>query len=128
MLDLKAIRENPGPFRAGLARRGAGQDLERLLELDEEERRLKVRVEELRAAQNRASKEIGEAAPGERHGLIESVRGLSQELKELEPRLESASEEVQALLARLPNVPHDSVPDGEDDDDNRVERKVGAPP
>jgi seryl-tRNA synthetase len=128
MLDLKAIRENPEPFRAGLSRRGASGELDRLLALDEEERRLKVRVEELRAEQNRASKDIGQASPDERERLIESVRGLSAQLEELEPKLQSVGEEVESLLARLPNLPHQSVPDGESDDDNVVEREVGTPP
>src|ERR671934_2941933 len=106
MLDLKAIRENPHPFREGLRRRGVTAELDRLLELDEEERRLKVQVEELRAEQNRASKDIGQSTPDERERLIESVKGLSERLSELEPTLQSVQEEVEALLSRLPNVPH----------------------
>ena len=128
MLDLRAIRENPGAFRAGLARRGVAEDLDRLIALDEDERRLKVQVEELRAEQNRASKEIGLASPEERQRLIDAVKGLSDRLAELEPRLQSVGDDVQALLARLPNLPHESVPDGEGDADNRVEREVGSPP
>jgi seryl-tRNA synthetase len=128
MLDLKAIREDPEPFRAALRRRGVAEELGRVLSLDEEERKLKVQVEELRAEQNRASKDIGQAPPDERQRLIESVKGLSEQLKELEPRLQTVEEEVQTLLARLPNVPHESVPDGESDEDNVVEREVGAPP
>jgi seryl-tRNA synthetase len=128
MLDLKAIREDPERFRAGLARRGASEELDRLTSLDEEERRLKVRVEELRAEQNRASKEIGRASPKERQHLIDAAKELSEELARIEPLLQAADEEVQALLARLPNLPHDSVPDGADDEDNRVEREVGTRP
>src|SRR5436305_2106784 len=81
MLDLRAIREDPEPFRAGLARRGAASDLDRLLPLDEKERALKVQVEDLRAEQNRASKEVGRASEGERQRLIESVKGLSEQLE-----------------------------------------------
>src|SRR5438034_9509213 len=100
MLDLKAIRENPEPFRAGLRRRGVSEDVDRLLELDAEERKLKVQVEDLRADQNRASKDIGRAPPDERQRLIESVKALSEQLKELEPILQSVQEEVEAFLAR----------------------------
>src|SRR5438067_9496674 len=128
MLDLRAIREDPEPFRAGLARRGAASDLDRLLTLDEKERALKVQVEDLRAEQNRASREIGRASEGERQRLIESVKGLSEQLEGLEPQLEAVQEEVRALLSRIPNVPHQSVPDGEDDEDNRIERDEGSPP
>jgi seryl-tRNA synthetase len=128
MLDLKAIRDDPEPFREGLRRRGVAAELDRLLALDEEERRLKVQVEDLRAEQNRASKDIGQAPPDERQRLIESVRALSERLKDLEPELQSVQEDVEALLSRLPNLPHESVPDGQGDEDNLVEREVGAPP
>jgi seryl-tRNA synthetase len=128
MLDLKAIRENPEPFRAGLARRGTAAELERLIALDEEERRVKTRVEELRAEKNRASKEIGRASPEERQRLIEAQREVTAELESLESDLERLTDEVQTLLARLPNLPHESVPDGTSDDDNRVEREVGDRP
>src|SRR5919201_4154052 len=128
MLDLKAIREEPERFRAGLARRGASEEPDRLIALDEEERRRKVLVEELRAEQNRASKEIGRAAPEERRRLIDAAKRLSEELERIEPELQTTDDEIQSLLARLPNLPHESVPDGADDEDNRVEREVGKPP
>src|SRR5439155_15015045 len=128
MLDLKAIREDPDRFRARLARRGAAEDLDRLVGLDREKRELKTRVEELRAEQNRASKEMSRASAEERSSLVEQARRLTADLKALEPDLERVTEEMDALLARLPNVPHDSAPDGESDDDNVVERVVGDPP
>jgi len=128
MLDLKAIRDDPEAFRAGLARRGSADALDRLVALDALVRSLKTRVEELRADQNRASKEIGQAAPDERQPLIDSLKVVSDELKELEPRLQSVQDELDALLLRVPNVPHDSVPDGETDDDNVEIERVGEPP
>ena len=128
MLDLKAIREEQERFRAGLARRGASEELDRLIALDEDERRLRVRVEELRAEQNRASKEIGRASPDDRQRLIDAAKALSEELERVEPQLQAADEELQTLLARLPNLPHDSVPDGDSEDDNEILRQVGDPP
>ncbi|MDP9342414.1 MAG: serine--tRNA ligase [Actinomycetota bacterium] len=128
MLDLRAIREDPGPFRVGLARRGAADDLDRLLNLDAEHRALKVQVEGLRAEQNRISKEIGRSSQEAREALLEQAAHASSRLKELEPRLQDVTDEVDALLARLPNVPHQSTPDGQGDEDNTVERVVGEPP
>jgi seryl-tRNA synthetase len=128
MLDLRALREEPDRFRAGLARRGAADALERVLALDEQLRALKVRVEELRAEQNRASKEIGRAAPEERQRLIDSLQVVSDELKELEPKLQQTEDELQTLLLRIPNVPHESVPDGVDDEDNVLIKQAGEPP
>jgi seryl-tRNA synthetase len=128
MLDLRAIREEPEPALRALARRGAAEDLERALELDEDRRKLIGRVEELRAEQNRGSKEIA-AAPGppERQAVIERLRGVSEELKGLEPRLAEAEEELEHLAARLPNLPDDSAPDGASEGDNEVVRVVGQP-
>src|SRR5439155_13909618 len=127
MLDLKAIREDPDRFRARLTRRGAAEDLDRLIAFDREQRELKTRVEQLRAEQNRASKDMSRASAEERASLVEQARRLTADLKALEPDLERVTEEMDALLARLPNVPHESVPDGESDDDNVVERTVGEP-
>jgi seryl-tRNA synthetase len=130
VLDLKAIREDPQRYRLGLARRSpdlAG-DVDRLLELDAERRRLTTEVEELRAEQNRTSKAVGAARGEEKERLISSVRASSDRLKELEPRLADAEEELRSVLARMPNLPHDSVPQGETDEDNDLIREVGEPP
>jgi seryl-tRNA synthetase len=130
VLDLKAIREDPERFRSALARRGEAlaADVDRLLDADRRWRELTSRVEELRAEQNRGSKAVGKAAGDERDRLIAEVRKVSEELAKLEPELASAEEELQALLSRLPNAPHDSVPEGETDDDNQLVREVGTPP
>ncbi|MEX0832932.1 MAG: serine--tRNA ligase [Actinomycetota bacterium] len=128
MLDLKAIRDDPDRFRAAMARRGLAPEIDRVIELDEERRRLTVLVEELRAEQNRASKEIGAAAGDEKQALIDRTKKASDKLKDLEPQLEKVSDELDDLLARLPNVAHESVPDGDDEDDNEILRVVGEPP
>jgi seryl-tRNA synthetase len=128
MLDLKAIREDPDRFRAGLARRGAADDLDRLISLDADQRRLKTKAEELRAEQNRVSKEMSRAPADERASLVEQARRVAADLKAVEPDLDRVTEEIEALLARLPNLPHASVPDGESDEDNVVEQVVGDPP
>ncbi|HEV8572313.1 MAG TPA: serine--tRNA ligase [Actinomycetota bacterium] len=130
MLDLKAIREDPERFRSALARRGEGPaaDVDRLLEADRRWRELTARVEELRAEQNRGSRAVGEAAVQERESLIAQLRKVSEELGKLEPELTAAEEELQALVSRLPNPPHESVPEGETDDDNQLVREVGTPP
>jgi len=128
MLDLRAIREEPERFRAALARRGAAAALELLLRKDAERRELTARVEELRARQNRASKRIGGASGAERERLIAEVREVSAELERLGPALEAARAEVERLLGELPNLPHESVPDGETDEDNVELARWGEPP
>jgi seryl-tRNA synthetase len=117
MLDIKAIRDDPEPFRAGLARRDLADAVDRLLAADERRRALTTRVDELRAAQNKASKAIGQASGDEKQALIAEVGKVSAELKELEPQLTEAEETLAALLAATPNIPHDSAPDGFTDED-----------
>ena len=128
MLDIRAIREDPGPFRAGLSRRNLAGAVDELLALDERRRSLTARVERLRAEQNRASKAIGRAEGDERQALIAEVGTVSGELKALEPELAAAEEELGTLLASTPNVPHESAPDGFTDEDAIEVRRYGEPP
>ncbi|HEX2049767.1 MAG TPA: serine--tRNA ligase [Actinomycetota bacterium] len=125
MIDLRLLRDDSAAVRRAYERRGGVDGLERVVELDERHRALLADVERLRAEQNRASKAIGRAAPDERAGAIERARALSEELQRLEPELDVLSSELSDAAARLPNLPHDSVPDGASEDDNVVEREVG---
>jgi seryl-tRNA synthetase len=127
MLDIRAIRENPEPFRAGLARRNLGDAVDSLLAADERRRELTIRVEELRARQNRLSKRIGAAQGDEKQALIADVGEVSAELKELEPQLDDAERALADLLASTPNVPHESSPDGFTDEDAVEVRRHGEP-
>ena len=128
MLDVRAIREDPDRFRKGLARRNLADAVDRILALDERRRQLTVRVEELRAEQNRISKGIGGAEGDEKQRLIAEAARVSAELKELEPQLEPVEAELADLLAATPNVPHDSAPDGFTDEDAVEVRRHGEPP
>jgi seryl-tRNA synthetase len=128
MLDLKAIRENPEPFRAGMARRGRADDLDRAMALDTERRSLTARADDLRSIVNRGSKAAGAAgSQEERAKVIEEVRAASSELKEVEPKLADVEQRLDDLMAQLPNVPHESAPVGETDEDAVEVRKHGEP-
>ena len=102
--------------------------MDRVIELDRAHRDLLRRVEDLRAEQNAASKAIGQAAPEERPAAIDKARALADEIKELEPDLERAHSALEEAAAYLPNLPHESVPEGLTEDDNVVEREVGERP
>jgi seryl-tRNA synthetase len=128
VLDVRAIREDPEPFRRGLGRRNLAQAVDDILALDERRRSLTARVEELRAAQNRASKAIGRAQGDEKQALIVEVGSVSTELKELEPQLAEAEQALAAVLAKTPNVPHESAPDGFTEEDAVEIRRHGEPP
>ena len=127
MLNVKAIREDPEPFRVGLARRDMADAVDRLLAADERRRTLTTKVEELRAAQNRVSKRIGGAQGDEKQELIAEVSKVSAELKRVEPELEEAECALAELLDSVPNVPHASAPDGLTEDDAVEVRRKGQP-
>ena len=129
MLDVKAIREDPAPFKAGLARRNLAEAVDELLAADERRRELTLRVDELRAEQNRASKQIGKTSGDEKQALIDEVAKVSAELKRLEPTLVEAEATLAELLAKTPNVPHESAPDGWTDEDAvEIRRNHDEPP
>jgi seryl-tRNA synthetase len=128
MLDVKKVRDDPGPFRIGLARRGLEDRVDELLAADARRRELTARVEELRAEQNKASKAIGSAQGDEKQRLIAEVGAVSAELKELEPTLTDAELELNGLLAATPNLPDDTAPDGGEDDAVEIKRNHDQPP
>ena len=129
MLDIKRIRDDPEPFRTALARRGIPERVDELLAADTRRRELTTRVEELRAAQNLASKAIGGATGDEKQARIAEVGAVSAELKDLEPELASAEAMLTSLLAATPNVAHESAPDGLTEDDAvEVRRNHDEPP
>ena len=128
MLDIRAIREDPEPFRRGLARRQLADLVDALLTADERRRTLTTRVEALRAEQNRASKAIGGAQGDQKTSLIDQVGKVSAELKGLEPELEKAEAELSGLLATTPNVPHENAPEGFTEEDAQEIKRRGEPP
>ena len=120
MIDLKAARSDPDAWRAALARKGAAEEFDALLEADERWRSLIPRVDELRGQ----TKLKGKPTPEE----LEALRPVKAALKEAEEELAVAEAARDAVLALVPNPPHDSVPDGDTEDDAEELRRVGEPP
>ena len=122
MLDLKAIRADPEAARAALARRGADAGLDRALELDASRRALLPDLEALRAEKNDASKRIGELQRegGDASEAIAEVRSAGDREKQLDAQLKAVEEELDAVLATLPNLP-----DPEAAPQDEVIREVG---
>jgi seryl-tRNA synthetase len=130
VLDLRSIREDPDAARAGLARRGAADELDELLRLDARRREILPALEEGRARRNRVSEEIAELKrAGEDAGEpIAEMRELGTALKEREAELAQVEEARDELAATLPNLPDPEAPDGETDEDSVTLREVGSPP
>jgi len=127
MLDIRKIREDPDGVRKALARRGEGYDIDEVLRLDEERRAAQARADELRAEQKRSGKEVAALQGDAKQGLLARLKASSDELTELERGQTANAERLRALLLAIPNLPHDSVPEGVTDDDNVELHRVGQP-
>ncbi|MGZ4676391.1 MAG: serine--tRNA ligase [Acidimicrobiia bacterium] len=124
MIDLKRLREDPD-YRVGIERKRVRPGLiDDVLVADDARRALLTEVEELRARQNAASKEIGQAAPDERPAKIAAAGALKEQLAAREPDLATAEATVRELALAVPNPADASVPDG-GEDDGEVLRVVG---
>lgn len=126
MLDLKVIRENAGLIREKLAQRGAVFDLDRVLELDADRRRLVVDIEQRRREKKSLSRQVRDK-PAESLDLVVRSREISSALKEGEDRLQVVEQELNDLLLVLPNLPHASVPAGKNPEENVEVRRWGTP-
>jgi seryl-tRNA synthetase len=122
VIDLKAARQEPGRYRAALARRGAGKDFDALLAADARWREHTERAESLRAEQKRSSK--GKPGPQE----LAELRRLAAEFAAATEEQAHAVRERDALLARIPNLPDPTAADGMDEDDAQVVKTWGEPP
>ena len=130
MLDLRAIRDNPDALDRGLARRGAAPQATSLLALDADWRAAQTRAEQLQAERNRLAKEIGAAKSkgGDASDLLRQVADSKDEQARLEAEAARLRDAIDALLAAIPNLPADDVPDGVDETHNRLVRQYGTPP
>jgi seryl-tRNA synthetase len=120
MIDLRAARNDPNAFRAALARKGAAEVFDELLDADRAVREIQPRVEELRAAR----KVKGKPTPEQ----LEELERLKEELQQLEPQLAAAEGRRKELLDRVPNPPDEGAPDGDTEDDAEEIRRWGDPP
>jgi seryl-tRNA synthetase len=127
VIDLRLLRETPDVVRDGYARLGGGIDLQPVIAADARLRDLKNESQTMQAEQNRLSKDIGKAAPGEaREAAKAASSALKAKIEQLAGELAAAEARVDELLLDLPNLPHESVPVGKDDSENKVIREEGT--
>ncbi len=133
MFDINLIRKNPELVRENLKRRQEPKYLElldRAIELDRKWREIKTKANELRAKRNKLSQEIAklkkQGMPTET--LMEEARKVAQEIEKLEDEERKVEEELKTVLMKIPNMLHESVPYGKDENDNVVVKVVGKPP
>ena len=130
MLDQRLLRNDLDAVVRNLARRGFSFDSSRLAELEEQRKGLQVQVEDLRNERNIKSKSIGQAkAQGEDiQPLLDAVASLGGDLDAAEAALKMLQAELDKIQLELPNLLHESVPDGADEDANFEVRKWGDIP
>lgn len=129
MLDIRRIRQNPEEVVKALEKRKGDFPIKKVLELDEKRRAILTEVEEMKAKQNQASKEVPklkkegkDPAP-----IFAEMKSLAEKVKELDTDVREIDEELRTLLLQIPNTPHESVVRGTDDKDNIEIRKFKEP-
>ncbi len=130
MLDPKLLRSELEETARQLARRGVVLDTQKIAALEGKRKELQVLTQSLQNERNTSAKAIGKAkATGEDAApLLAAVADLGDRLKEAEAQLEQIQQEFNAILLGIPNIPHASVPDGRDENDNVEVRRWGEPP
>jgi len=134
MLDVRLIRENADFVRERLATRNGGDEakISEVVALDEERRKLLVEVEQLKATRNKVSKEIGalmgQKKVAEAEAKKAETKQIGDRISELDAKVKQAEEARDAILIRLPNLPHASVAMGKTAEDNPEIRTWGAKP
>ena len=130
MLDIKRIRKNPEALVAAMkARRNKGADVSGLLELDEKRRSLIVEVESLKTKRNEDSAKVPQLKKQglDASELLAEMKLVADKIKELDAELSEIDAQLDDMLMKIPNIPHESVPDGADDRDNAEIRRYGKP-
>jgi seryl-tRNA synthetase len=133
MLDIKLIRENPDLVRKNLARRGDETKLKMLDDLisyDREWRRLSTRANESRSDRRKITVQIAQLKKAGKDAAVEirKAQEIDGEILALEKRVDECRQNMDTMLMRLPNLLHESVPFGKDEDDNVEVRRWGKPP
>ena len=129
MLDPHILRNELESVAERLLIKGYELDTEAFERLEKRRKDLQVSVEQLRNERNTSSRQIGQAkANGEDiQPLLDAVASLGEKLKDSEQELAELQEELGDLLAGIPNLPHESVPAGNDENDNIEVRRWGEP-
>jgi len=126
MLDIKYLRQNFVEVKAKLAHRGEDlSDLDQFETLDTKRRELIAKTEELKAKRNTVTKEIAELKKNKQDAdeKIKEMRAVGDEVKAIDEELRAVEEKLQLMMLSIPNIPHESTPIGETEDDNVEVRK-----
>lgn len=129
MLDIKLVRSNPEIVVQALKKRGTAINLDDFLALDAKRRDILFQSEQLKNKRNVVSEEISrlKKAKENAENLILEMRDVSQQIKNLDEQLKEYEEQMEVILMRIPNTPHESVPVGKSEEDNLEVKRWGTP-
>lgn len=129
MLDLKFVRENLDKVKAGLNKKHFTKvNIDFVLKQDDKRRDLIKAVDRIRAVKNKASGEIPRLEDKHKKKKIEEMQSFSEQEEKLNAQLTELEKELQELVEQIPNIPLDSVPEGEGEQDNKGIKTVGEKP
>ncbi len=123
MLDIKFIRENPKKVKEACKKRQVKVDIEGLLKIDKEKRKVQTELEKIFAQKNKASKEI--AKTKDKKKIITEMKKIDKKGDKLKKDLKQLEDKFNELMYQIPNIPFDDVPAGKDEKDNVIMRQVG---
>jgi len=133
VLDIRFVRESPDAVRENLRKRGLPEkieELDRLLSLDSKWRETLAEADRLRRTRNEITQKIAETRKkgGDTESLLKQAETVPERIKELEANVDQYKAQVETILLNLPNMVHESVPFGKDDNDNQELKKWGELP
>lgn len=128
MLDIRFIRENKDLVEKAAGQKRIQIDINRLIEVDDERKKLLSRIEAKRAEQKVESNKIIHASSEERDTILEKMKSLKAEIEREEESLKELMKEWQSLMIAVPNIPDRTVPEGKSEEDNQVVKTWGEKP
>jgi seryl-tRNA synthetase len=130
MLEVKFVRDNLKLVQESLHKRGQDYALDGFLDCDSKRRSILLEVEQLKHQRNRVSEQIAKMKKAKEDAteLITQMGAVSQKIKVLDEELSRHEQTLRSVLMELPNLPHSSVPVGQNSEDNIVLREEGIPP
>ena len=126
MLDIKFIRENVDFVKDAIKNKNEKADIDKIIEIDDKKRKIQFDFENLRAEQNKVSKEIGQLKKDKKDAteLLTSMSDIANHIRDLSSALSEITDELDHLLLSVPNIPHSSVKIGKSSEDNVVVKEL----
>ena len=126
MLDIKFIRNNPELMKKAIIDKNESADIDKIIQLDEEKRKIQHEFEQLKANQNKVSKQIGQYKREKRDvtPILTEMKDLADKVKEKSAIASKMNDELNKLLLTVPNIPYHDVPIG-GESNNQIIREWG---